>query len=86
MGMNVINVNSRYRELKEILIGTVVDVLVSASGNEHFKLEERLTEDIDIKIDLSDDLEDRDKIVSVPTVTVLKERLGNKANDDIRRI
>lgn len=86
MGMNVINVNSRYRDLKEILIGTKIDVLVSASRNKNFKLEEHLTRNIDIKIDLSEDLEDGNKIVSVPTVTVLKERLESKGNDDIQRI
>lgn len=86
MGMNVININSRYRNLKELLTQTKVDVLVSASGNKNFKLEEHLTRNIDIKIDLSEDLEDGNKIVSVPTATVLKERLESKVNDDIRRI
>ena len=56
---------------------TDVDVLVSASGKYEFKLDRELTRFIDVKIDLSDDLEDPNKITRVPTIEVLKDRLEN---------
>ena len=56
---------------------TDVDVLVSASGQDDFELDRELTRMIDVKIDLSHDLEDPIKITSVPTIEVLKDRLEN---------
>lgn len=74
-GANVISLNSSYPCIDNLLTMTDVDVLVSASGKYEFKLDRILTRMIDVKIDLSDDLEDPIKITTVPTVEVLKERL-----------
>lgn len=74
-GANVISINSSYPCIDNLLTMTDVDVLVSASGKYEFKLDRELTRFIDVKVDLSDDLEDPIKITTVPTVEVLKERL-----------
>lgn len=74
-GANVISLNSSYPCIDNLLTMTDVDVLVSASGKYEFKLDRELTRFIDVKVDLSDDLEDPIKITTVPTVEVLKERL-----------
>lgn len=74
-GANVISLNSSYPCIDNLLTMTDIDVLVSASGKYEFKLDRILTRMIDVKIDLSDDLEDPIKITTVPTVEVLKERL-----------
>lgn len=74
-GANVISINSSYPCIDNLLTMTDVDVLVSASGKYEFKLDRILTRMIDVKVDLSDDLEDPIKITTVPTVEVLKERL-----------
>lgn len=74
-GANVISLNSSYPCIDNLLTMTDVDVLVSASGKYEFKLDRILTRMIDVKVDLSDDLEDPIKITTVPTVEVLKERL-----------
>lgn len=76
-GANVISLNSSYPCIDNLLTMTDVDVLVSASGKYEFKLDRILTRMIDVKVDLSDDLEDPIKITTVPTVEVLKERLEN---------
>lgn len=75
LGANVISLNSSYPCIDNLLTMTDVDVLVSASGKYEFKLDRILTRMIDVKVDLSDDLEDPIKITSVPTIEVLKERL-----------
>ena len=74
-GANVISLNSSYPCIDNLLTMTDIDVLVSASGKYEFKLDRILTRMIDVKVDLSDDLEDPIKITTVPTVEVLKERL-----------
>ena len=74
-GANVISLNSSYPCIDNLLTMTDVDVLISASGKYEFKLDRILTRMIDVKVDLSDDLEDPIKITRVPTVEVLKERL-----------
>lgn len=74
-GANVISLNSSYLCIDNLLTMTDVDILVSASGQDDFELDRELTRMIDIKIDLSHDLEDPIKITSVPTIEVLKERL-----------
>ena len=74
-GANVISINSSYPCIDNLLTMTDVDILVSASGKYEFKLDRILTRMIDVKVDLSDDLEDPIKITTVPTVEVLKERL-----------
>jgi len=75
LGANVISLNSSYPCIDNLLTMTDIDVLVSASGKYEFKLDRILTRMIDVKVDLSDDLEDPIKITTVPTVEVLKERL-----------
>ncbi len=77
LGANVISLNSSYPCIDNLLTMTDVDVLVSASGKYEFKLDRELTRFIDVKIDLSDDLEDPIKITTVPTIEVLKDRLEN---------
>lgn len=74
-GVNVINVNSKYKDLDNLLAFTDIDILVSASGNYDFQIDRHLTRMINTKIDLSDDLEDPAKITHIPTIQVLKERL-----------
>ena len=74
-GANVISLNSSYPCIDNLLTMTDVEVLVSASGKYEFKLDRILTRMIDVKVDLSDDLEDPIKITTVPTVEILKERL-----------
>lgn len=74
-GANVISLNSSYPCIDNLLTMTDIDVLVSASGQGDFELDRELTRMIDVKIDLSSDLEDPIKITSVPTIEVLKDRL-----------
>ena len=74
-GVNVINVNSKYKDLDNLLAFTDIDILVSASGNYDFQIDRHLTRMINTKIDLSDDLEDPVRITHIPTIQVLKERL-----------
>lgn len=74
-GANVISLNSSYPCIDNLLTMTDVDVLVSASGQGDFEMDRELTRMIDVKIDLSNDLEDPIKITSVPTIEVLKDRL-----------
>lgn len=75
LGANVISINSKYEDLDNLLLFTKIDVLVSASGNSDFNIDRYLTHKVDLKIDLSEDLDDGDKITHVPTVQKLKERL-----------
>lgn len=74
-GVNVININSKYKDLDNLLSFTDIDILVSASGNHDFEIDRHLTEKINTKIDLSNDLADPVKITHIPTIQVLKERL-----------
>lgn len=76
LGANVININSKYEDLDNLLLFTKIDVLVSASGDSNFNIDRYLTHKVDFKIDLSEDLDDGDKITHVPTVQKLKERLS----------
>lgn len=75
IGANVISLNSSYPCIDNLLTMTDVDVLVSASGQDDFEMDRELTRMIDVKIDLSNDLEDPVKITQIPTIEVLKERL-----------
>lgn len=79
-GANVISLNSSYPCIDNLLTMTDVDILVSASGKYEFKLDRILTRMIDVKVDLSDDLEDPIKITTVPTIEVLKDRLNKWLN------
>lgn len=74
-GVNVININSKYKDLDNLLAFTDIDILVSASGNYDFEIDRHLTRMINTKIDLSDDLEDPVRITHIPTIQVLAERL-----------
>ena len=85
-GANVISINSSYPCIDNLLTMTDVDALISASGKYEYKLDRILARMIDVKIDLSDDLEDPIKITSVPTVEVLKERLEEWENIKKRKI
>lgn len=78
-GANVISLNSSYPCIDNLLTMTDVDILVSASGQGDFEMDRELTRMIDVKIDLSNDLEDPIKITSVPTIEVLKDRLKSWA-------
>ena len=74
-GANVISLNSSYPCIDNLLTMTDIDILVSASGQGDFEMDRELTRMIDVKIDLSNDLEDPIKITSVPTIEVLKDRM-----------
>lgn len=74
-GASVISLNSSYPCLDNLLTMTDVDILISASGQDDFEMDRELTRMIDIKVDLSEDMEDPIKITKVPTLEVLKERL-----------
>lgn len=78
LGATVVSVNSSYTSLDNLLSMTDVDVLVSASGKYEYKIDRELTRFVDLKIDLSDDLEDPIKITSIPTIEVLKDRLKDE--------
>lgn len=78
-GANVISLNSSYPCIDNLLTMTDVDILVSASGQGDFEMDRELTRMIDVKIDLSNDLEDPIKITSVPTIEVLEDRLKSWA-------
>lgn len=77
LGANVINLNSKCKNLESLILNANPDVLVSASGSKYFKIKKSLTKHIATKIDLSNDLESKDKITSIPTVEILKARLGD---------
>lgn len=74
-GASVVSLNSSYPCLDNLLTMTDVDILISASGQDDFEMDRELTRMIDIKVDLSEDLEDPIKITKVPTLEVLKDRL-----------
>lgn len=76
LGANVINFNSKCKNLESLILNSKPDVLVSASGSKYFKIKTSLSRYIETKIDLSNDLESTDKVTSIPTVDVLKARLG----------
>lgn len=77
-GSNVLSLNSTYGSIDNLLTMTDIDILVSASGKYDYKLDRMLTHKIKLKIDLSDDLEEADKITSIPTIKVLKDRLKDE--------
>lgn len=72
-GVNVINLNSKCDITYEIL-KTRPDILISASGNKNFKINDEFLKNIPLKIDLSNDLVIEDKITSIPTIEILKKR------------
>lgn len=78
LGANVISLNSSYPCTDNLLTMTDVDILISASGQDDFEMDRELTRFINLKIDLSNDLEDPIKITSIPTIQVLKDRLKDE--------
>lgn len=78
LGATVMSINSNYKSLDNLLALTDIDILITASGKYEYKIDRELTRFIDVKIDLSDDLEDPVKIKSVPTIKVLKDRLKDE--------
>lgn len=73
-GANVISLNSSFDNY-EIIEKIDPDILISASGNDDFKLKGGYLKDIKTIIDLSDDVDTENKITSIPTIEVLKDRL-----------
>lgn len=71
---NVFSINSKYKTLETHLNDLKPDILITATGNNNFKLKSSLTKNINLIIDLSDDCEEKNKISSVPTIKVLKKR------------
>lgn len=78
LGATVMSINSNYKSLDNLLALTDIDILITASGKDEYKIDRELTRFIDLKIDLSDDLEDPVRITSIPTIKILKERLKNE--------
>ena len=68
------SINSKYKALETHLNDLKPDILVTATGNNNFKLKSSLTQNINLIVDLSDDCEEKNKISSVPTIKVLKRR------------
>ena len=73
-GANVISLNSSFNDY-EIIENLDPDILISASGNDDFKLKGDYLKYINTIIDLSNDIDCENKITSVPTIEVLKDRL-----------
>ena len=73
-GANVISLNSSFNDY-EIIENLDPDILISASGDDDFKLKGDYLKYINTIIDLSNDIETKNKITRIPTVEVLKDRL-----------
>ena len=74
-GANVISINSSFDKVFRLLYFIRPDILISASGNDDFKLKGSYLKYINTIIDLSDDVNCENKITCVPTIEVLKDRL-----------
>lgn len=73
-GANVISLNSSFKEILVSLYYLTIDILISASGNNQFMVSEPFASKIETVIDLSNDIDSKNKITSIPTVEVLKKR------------
>lgn len=73
-GANVISLNSSFKEILVSLYYLKIDILISASGNNQFMVPELSVSKIETVIDLSNDIDSKNKITSIPTVEVLKKR------------
>lgn len=73
-GANVISLNSSFKEILVSLYYLKIDILISASGNNEFMVPELFVSRIETVIDLSNDIDSKNKITSIPTVEVLKKR------------
>ena len=74
-GANVISLNSSFNLVVTILYFIRPDILISASGDDNFIILEQFVSKIKTIVDLSDDVECENKITSIPTIEVLKDRL-----------
>ena len=74
-GANVISLNSSFDNLFNTLHFITPDILISASGNNNFKIPKSFVNLVETIIDLSNDVDVENKITSVPTIEVLKDRL-----------
>ena len=74
-GANVFSVNSSFDEILIFLHNLTPDILISASGNNNFTISNYFLKEIKTIIDLSDDIDTENKITSIPTIEVLKDRL-----------
>lgn len=72
-GANVFSLNSKC-DITFELLKIRPDILISASGNKNFKINDEFLKNIPLKIDLSNDLVIKDKITSIPTIEILKKR------------
>ncbi|WP_019132673.1 hypothetical protein [Peptoniphilus obesi] len=75
LGASVFSLNSNFKSINNLLRDIDIDILISASGDKNFKIENKYLKNIDTLIDLSDDLESENKITRVDTVKVLRSRL-----------
>ena len=75
LGANVISLNSSFDKVFRLLYFIRPDILISASGSDDFKISGSYLKDIRTIIDLSNDIDYEDKITSIPTIEVLKDRL-----------
>lgn len=74
-GANVFSLNSSFNEIFWAFRYILPDILISASGDENFTILEPFVSNIKTIVDLSDDVETENKITSIPTIEVLKDRL-----------
>ena len=74
-GANVFSVNSSFDGIFWAFRYILPDILISASGDEEFTILETFVSKIKTIVDLSDDVECENKITSIPTIEVLKDRL-----------
>lgn len=75
LGANVISINSSFDGIGWIYPYLAPDILISASGDADFKIKDKFLKYIYKIIDLSDDIDCENKITSIPTIEVLKDRL-----------
>ena len=74
-GANVFSINSSFDGIGWIYPYLAPDFLISASGDDDFKIKDKFLKYIYKIIDLSDDIDYENKITSIPTIEVLKDRL-----------
>ena len=74
-GANVFSINSSFDGIFWAFRYILPDILISASGDEEFSILEPFVSKIKTIVDLSDDVDCENKITSVPTIEVLKDRL-----------
>lgn len=75
LGANVFSLNSSFDEILITLYHLTPDILISASGNNNFKISNYFLKNIKTIVDLSNDIDFKNTITSIPTIEVLKKRL-----------